>query len=540
MIEGRQKRGKENSGASSFKNPGFHERSVLRENMSRIFHNIKLGIDDDLEEKLSWLVPNYSSYHIMRQSVDARRRHSPHLIYSVEVFEENESPPDSTIKLEKVSFKGDPVIIIGSGPAGLFAALRLLERGIPCRIFERGSDCVKRLKAINHFWRYGELDPRNNVCYGEGGAGLYSDGKLITRIKSPHIPYVMQKLVEFGAPSEILYLANPHVGSDRIRRVIPQLRQHLLKLGCEIFFDTRITELLTENKMITGVRTEHNQIFRGQQVILATGHSAGDVFDHLLDLGVSMEGKSFAVGLRIEHPQKWIDQIQFREYAGHPKLGAANYKLAAHREEEQIGVYSFCMCPGGYALSSGTEPDGIVVNGMSNYRRNSAFANSAIVVTVDFEKSFAGDLMGGIKWRRSLEHGAYLAVQKEGGGRALPVQRVTDFLSQKRGPAIPSSSPSGVVPVRLDELLPSNICESLAWGLESFEKAMKGFISPEAQFHGIESRTSCPLRITRDPQSLQSISHAGLYPTGEGAGYAGGITSAACDGIKVAEAIASL
>lgn len=505
--------------------------------MSRIFQNIKLGIDEDLEEMLAWLVPDFSSYHILRQSVDARRRHSPHLIYSVEVFEENETPSEASFELDKISYGGDPVIIVGSGPAGLFAALRLLERGVPCQIFERGSDCVQRLRAINRFWRYGQLDPRNNVCFGEGGAGLYSDGKLITRIKSPHIPYVMHKLVEFGAPSEIKYLANPHVGSDRIRRLIPKLRQHLLSLGATLHFDTQIVELLVENRRVIGVKTEHNQIIRSGQVVLATGHSANDMFKHLQELGVTMEGKSFALGLRIEHPQDHIDKIQYREFAGHPKLGAANYKLAAHRADQNIGVYSFCMCPGGYILSSGTEVDGLVCNGMSNFRRNSPFANAAIVVTVDFEKSFDGELMSGMNFRREIEKLAYQEVQKAGGVQALPAQRVTDFLDRRISPLLASSCPSGVVPVRLDQIIPQNLYDSLCWGLSSFEKSMMGFTNSQAQFHGVETRTSCPLRITRDPKSLQSVSHQGLYPTGEGAGYAGGITSAACDGIRVAEAL---
>lgn len=505
--------------------------------MSQIFHNIKLGLDEELEEKLAWLVPNFSSYHILRQSVDARRRHAPHLVYSLEVFEQGEVPPAAQTPLEKVTHQGDPVLVIGTGPAGLFAALRLLERGIPCKIFERGSDCVTRLKAINRFWRHGELAPENNVCFGEGGAGLYSDGKLITRIKSPHIPYVLQKLVEFGAPEEILYLANPHVGSDRIRRLIPHLRQRLIALGGEIHFNSRVSELLTEGNHITGLKTEQGQTYRSSQVILATGHSAGDVFEHLHQLGVTMEGKSFAVGLRIEHPQAWLDQSQYRQFAGHPKLGAANYRLAAHNKETDTGVYSFCMCPGGYILSSGTEADGLVCNGMSNYRRNSKFANSAIVVTVDYEKSFGQELFAGLHWRRELEQRAYQAVVADGGSKELPVQTVTDFIDGKQGQALPSSCPSGVRALRLDKILPQSLIEPLKWGLEKFNHSMPEFVSPQAQFHGVETRTSCPLRVVRDNQTLESVSHPGLYPAGEGAGYAGGITSAACDGVRIAEAV---
>ncbi|MCB0385581.1 MAG: hypothetical protein KDD43_09320, partial [Bdellovibrionales bacterium] len=249
---------------------------------------------------------------------------------------------------------------------------------------------------------------------------------------------------------------------------------------------------------------------------------------------------SFAVGLRIEHPQKWIDHSQYRQHAGHPKLGAANYRLAAHNQQTDIGVYSFCMCPGGYVLSSGTEADGLVCNGMSNFRRNSPFANAAIVVTVDHNKSFGPqNLFGGLHWRRDLEQKAFQVVQTRGGTKELPVQKVTDFLDRRLGDALDGSCPSGSIASRLDEILPPSLYESMCWGLGEFDRSIRGFVSAEAQFYGIETRTSCPVRVLRDPVSLESLSHPGLYPTGEGAGYAGGITSAACDGIKVAEALAN-
>jgi uncharacterized protein len=504
------------------------------------FRDLKVGLDEDLEEKLAWLVPNYSQYRLLRKSVDARRSSDPHWVMSVDVFEQNETPTDMTFEVERISA---PVslqkpLIIGSGPAGLFAAVRLVERGIPCILLERGSIGSKRIQSINRFWRYGELDPDNNVCFGEGGAGLYSDGKLITRIKSPYIPYVMHRLVQFGAPEEIKYLSNPHVGSDRIRRVIPNIREYLLKNGCEIHFDTPMTRLLVEGDQVVGVETRGGRVFHSRHVILATGHSAEDVLEHLDQIGVAMEGKSFALGLRIEHPQALINKIQYRKHAEHPALGAANYRLADHDDSSGIGVYSFCMCPGGYVLSSGTSADGIVANGMSNYHRNSPFANAAMVVSIDHPKRFGSELFGGLKFRRKLEQAAYKSVLDAGGSREIPVQNVVAFLEGKTSEALKSSSPSGVVPTRLDQLLPSDIVERLRGSLERFDRNMKGFITKEAQFHGVESRTSCPVRVTRDADSLQSVSHKGLYPSGEGAGYAGGITSAACDGIRVAEAIA--
>ena len=508
--------------------------------MSRLYKDLKIGLDEDLEEHLRWLMPTYGSHRVLKKSVDARRRHEAHFIYSVEVFEQNEKPTEMDFPMESVDWRGKPPLVVGAGPAGLFAALRLCERGIPCVLLEQGSDAVKRMKGITRFWRYGELDPFNNVCFGEGGAGLYSDGKLITRIKSPFIPYVMHRLVEFGAPEEIKYLANPHVGSDRIRRVIPKLRQRIVDLGGEIRFDSKVVELLTTDapKRVTGVKLQTGENLESDHVILACGHSAEDLFYHLHEKEVFMEGKSFAVGLRIEHPQEKINELQYRQHAGHPKLGSANYKLTHHNRENNIGVYSFCMCPGGYVLSSGTEIDAVVCNGMSNYNRNSKWANAAIVVSVDYQKSFGEDLFAGLKFRRDLETKAYEMVKAAGGSKELPAQRLTDFLAERPTESFEkTSSPSGVVPARLDQLIPENLKGYFIDAIEKFEHSMKGFICDEAVLFAVESRTSCPIRITRDKESLESLSHQGLYPSGEGAGYAGGITSAACDGIRIAEQI---
>lgn len=512
--------------------------------MSQKFDQIEVGLDEQLEEKLQWLSPNYSQYRILRQSVDARTRHSPHFVYSVEVFSPNETPPKPNFTLEKINHNKpqnqniEPVIIIGAGPAGLFAALRLSERGIPCRLIEQGSTTEKRVPAIAKFWRYGDLHPTNNVGFGEGGAGLFSDGKLITRIKSPHIPYVMRRLVECGAPEEIEYLSNPHVGSDRIRRVIPKLREKLIQNGVQIHYETKITELIFENQKFKGVKTAEGETFTSSRAILACGHSAENIFQHLKDIGIQMDGKSFAIGLRIEHPQKLINQIQYREHADHPKLKSAAYKLAEHDHQSGIGVYSFCMCPGGYVLSSGTEEGHLVSNGMSNYNRGSDYANAAIVVSIDHDKNFKDDLFGGMKFRRSLEAEAFQMVTSQGKKRELPAQKLNDFIHNKNTTSeIKSSSPSGVVSASLNELLPKEVKSAIEKSIQAFDKKMKGFASEEAVLHGVETRTSCPVRITRDKDTLQSISHQGLYPCGEGAGYAGGITSAACDGIKIADRI---
>lgn len=506
--------------------------------MSRLFHNLKLGLDEELSEKLAWMLPGHGEFRILRQSVDARQRHNPHFVMTVEVAEPGETLPLQDIAVTPAARRfSDRPIVVGSGPAGLFAALRFVERGVPCVLLERGSESAQRIKGINQYWRYGKLDPRNNVCYGEGGAGLYSDGKLITRIKSPHIPYVLDRLVRFGAPEEIRWLSNPHVGSDRIRRVIPKMREFLKANGCEIRFDTTVTALLTEGREVVGVRTETGEELRSPAVVLATGHSAEDVLRHLQEIGVALEGKSFAMGLRIEHPQPLINKIQYRDAWEHPKLGSANYKLAHHDHQSGVGVYSFCMCPGGYVLSSGTEADGVVCNGMSNYHRNSPFANAALVVSIDHDKLFGADLTGGLKLRRELETRAYRSVLEAGGGRELPAQRLTDFIAGRGGEVRAGSSPSGQVAVRLDQILTPQIRAKIVEGIESFDRSMKGFLSDEAQLYGVESRTSCPVRVVRDDVTLQSLSHKGLYPAGEGAGYAGGITSAACDGIRIADRI---
>jgi uncharacterized protein len=513
--------------------------------MSKEFKNVTLGLDEDLEEKLQWLDPGYSSYAILRQSIDARKRDQIKLVYSIKTFGLNEEKKTEEINLDKLQdFKSDPVLIIGAGPAGLFAALRLLERGIKSIIIEQGEPTEKRVVSIAKFWRKGILNSHSNVGFGEGGAGLFSDGKLITRIKSPHIPYVMKRLVKFGAPQEIEYLSNPHVGSDKIRRVIPKLRKHLESFGCQILFNTKVKSLVFDSqKTAKGVvvatvenLAEESTLF-SNHIVLAAGHST-DLFCHLAEQDVFIEGKSFAVGLRVEHTQELINKIQYKSFWDHPKLGAANYKLAHTDKDLGLGVYSFCMCPGGYVLSSGTEDGYLVSNGMSNYNRNSPHANSAIVISVDHEKNFNKDLFGGLKFRSSLESHAYKMVKDLKGTKELPAQKLKDFVSQKISNQLEkSSSPSGVVSAPVHDLFSKQFRSQFIKSMEVFDRKMKGFAAEEALLIGVESRTSCPLRITRDPQTLQSLSHKGLYPGGEGAGYAGGITSAACDGVNIADQI---
>ncbi len=505
--------------------------------MSTRLDDISVELDEELEEKLRLLGHEFAQVRILKKSIDARRK-KPHFVYSVELLSEGEAFTEKLEALPKIKAPSGPrPIVIGAGPAGLFCALRLAERGWPPILLERGSTTVKRLQAISQYWRYGKLDPENNVCFGEGGAGLYSDGKLITRIRSPYIPYVMDRLIQFGAPEEIRYLSNPHVGSDRIRKLIVPLREYLIQLGCEIRFDTRVDEILTSEGQIKGVRIASGEKILSNRVVLATGHSASDLLENLSRWGIAVEGKSFAMGLRIEHSQKLINQIQFGAYADHPSLGAASYRLADHDPHTGIGVYSFCMCPGGYVVASTAEPGTMVSNGMSNYKRNSPFANSGIVITVDHEKMFGSEVYGGFYFRREIETKAFEYSKARGIGKEVPAQKLKDFLSKREGSLEPSSSTSGVVAAPLHELFPKEIYKRFVQSLQRLDKKMPGFLSDEAQLHAVESRTSCPIRVPRHSESLQSISHAGLYPCGEGAGYAGGITSAAVDGIRVAEAM---
>ncbi len=508
--------------------------------MGKVIRDLKVGISEDLEAHLRQLAPDMTSFRILKQSVDARSRQQLHWVYTVEILSGSDDPAPPNMELDPLSAhpKIRP-IIIGAGPAGLFAALRFVERGVPCLILERGSLAEKRLVKINRFWRYGEMDPQDNVGFGEGGAGLYSDGKLITRIKSPFIPYVMDRLIRFGAPEEIRYMANPHVGSDRIRRLIPVLRKYVQDRGGEFGFNQQVTGLKVKGGKIDGVITSTGDEFNSPLVMLATGHSAEDIYDLMAAEGVSLTGKSYAVGLRVEHPQEIINRVQFREHWNHPELGAANYKLTYSGELDGLSAYSFCMCPGGYVLSSSTESGTAVSNGMSNYRRNSPFANSAIVVPIDHKEHWPEDPWGGLKFRRRLEQLAYRKVTEAGGQQHLPAQSLLDFMFHRLRELPKNSSLSGAVPVRLDTLFPVGVTTHLQLAFEDFQHKMGHFLHPKATLLGVETRTSSPLRIDRDPETLESTSHPGLYPVGEGAGYAGGITSAACDGVKAAEKMMS-
>lgn len=507
---------------------------------------VSLTLDylEDIEEHLKRSHPDMVDFRILSQSLDARganRGRSPKSLLTVEILKTGERFEAKRESFPQLGPTTERPIIIGAGPAGLFCALRLSDYGVPSILFERGARAHERMKHIAAFWRYGRFDPENNVCYGEGGAGLFSDGKLITRIKSPYVQYVMNRMVDFGAPAEVAYLSNPHLGSNKIRALINKMSDELTAKGSEIHYNSNVTELLfDESGKARGVKLADGRTFYGSHVVLASGHSAKEVYFELQKKKVAMKAKDFAVGVRIEHPRAVIDRLQYGDFAGDPVLGASRYRLSYENPDTHKGTYSFCMCPGGYVLSSGTDADGIVVNGMSNYARNSRWSNAALVVAVKAGVDYSADhLMAGLDFQHQIEKRAYQASKEAASGKELPFQTLSDFLDGKLGSGSTpkTSTPSGLVRFDLTQILPEFVVKHLATALTEFDRQMKGFVSKEAILIAPETRTSAPVTIMRERDTLESTSHPGLYPCGEGAGHAGGITSAAVDGVRVAMSI---
>ena len=507
-------------------------------------------------KRLSLDAADLLDFTVFKRSYDARKKNTAiSFVYIIDLTARNEAAilqrlagdrnvrpaPDTSyhpVGHAPANLSERPVVI-GFGPCGLFAALLLAQMGFKPIVLERGRDVRRRTKDTWALWRKKTLTPESNVQFGEGGAGLFSDGKLYSQIKDPKFygRKVMHEFVRAGAPDEIMYVNKPHIGTFRLTGVVSTMREEMIALGGEVRFESKVTDLLLADGGIEGVVLANGTTIRSRHVVMALGHSSRDTFRMLQQRGVFIEPKPFAVGFRIEHPQSLIDKARLGKYAGHPDLGAADYKLVHHAKNGR-SVYSFCMCPGGTVVAATSEPERVVTNGMSQYSRNERNANAGIVVGINPAEDFPGGPLAGMELQERLESRAY-----ELGGRdyCAPGQLVGDFVrgvpSTEWGEVEPSYKPG----VRLGDLatsLPAYAIEAIREALPVFGRQIRGFDRDDAVLTGIETRTSSPIRITRDPETLQSLNIRGLYPAGEGAGYAGGILSAGVDGIKVAEAVA--
>lgn len=527
---------------------------------------VKLPLDHDeadLKQALYNRLKQFpGEYKVIRRGYDARRRGDIQLVYTIdcsidneEEFLRNHSLDRNLSKTPEVRYQfvmsrqtGEKIasqasyvrpIVIGAGPCGFMAGLLLAQMGLRPLILERGKAVRERTVDTFAFWRQSKFNPDSNVQYGEGGAGTFSDGKLHTQISDPY-HYGHKVLIEFvraGAPEEILYVSKPHIGTFRLVSMVEKIRQEIESFGGQYRFNTYVQKILmNKNRQIVGVRLVDGQEIQTNHIILATGHSAREMMYTLYEDGVEIQAKPFSVGVRIEHPQTLIDKARFGSQAGHQLLGAADYKLVYH-DADKRGVYSFCMCPGGTVIAAASEEGGIVTNGMSQYSRAERNANAAIVVGVKPERDYAGHPLAGIAFQRDLERKAF---QLGGANYKAPVQRVEDFLlgraTRTLGSVVPSYKP-GVEPDDLAEILPSFVINGIREALPAFNRKLSGFNFADAVMTGVETRTSSPVRIPRMDDG-QSVNTSGLYPAGEGAGYAGGIMSAAIDGIKIAEKVA--
>jgi len=484
---------------------------------------------------------------LVRRSVDARKKPDVRIIYTIDVtVEGNEQKvlkncgskraalaPADFYKPPKTSFRpGKRPVVVGFGPAGMFAALILAQAGLRPLVLERGEDAQTRSEKVERFFTGGTLDPESNIQFGEGGAGTFSDGKLNTGVNNVRIKWILEQFVKAGAREDILYDAKPHIGTDVLLTVVQNLRKRIISLGGEVRFNCKVTDILCADHKLTGLRLEDGSTIDCDHAVFAIGHSARDTFQMLLDRSVPMEPKPFAMGVRIEHPQSLIDRAQYGSDC--LPLPPADYKLVKHLDDAT--VYTFCMCPGGYVVAAASEEGGIVTNGMSKADRDGENANAALLVTVNPAQFPYEGVLGGVRWQQEIERRAYVV----SGSYRAPGQKVGDFLAGKatleQGSVTPTYRP-GVHWCDLHEVLPGAITEPLKAALPLLDGSLKGFADPDAVLTAPETRSSSPVRILRDETRQSAI--RGLYPTGEGAGYAGGIMSAAIDGIQSAEAILS-
>ncbi|MGE3501827.1 MAG: NAD(P)/FAD-dependent oxidoreductase [Porticoccaceae bacterium] len=495
------------------------------------------------------------TYTLFRRGQDARKRGHIQLVYTLDIETTRDAAllekfardphvsrtPDTTYRPVTLAPPGvdERPVVIGFGPCGLFAALILAESGFRPIVLERGKAVRERTRDTWALWRERQLDPESNVQFGEGGAGTFSDGKLYSQIKDPrHLGRkVLAEFVAAGAPEEIRYVSKPHIGTFRLVTVVQAMREKIIALGGEVRFRQQVTDLLVQDRQVTGVQLADGTRIATRHVVLAVGHSARDTFRMLHGRGVHMEPKPFSIGLRVEHPQSIIDRARFGTQAGHPLLGAADYKLVHHAKNDRA-VYSFCMCPGGTVVAATSEAGRVVTNGMSQYSRNERNANAAIVVGITPADFPSDDPLAGIALQEDLEARAFAL---GGGNYDAPAQRVGDFLANRAstqlGDVIPSYQP-GIHLTNLAGLLPDYATAAIREAIPVFGRQIPGFDAADAVFTAVETRTSSPLRIRRERATLESVNTQGLYPAGEGAGYAGGIYSAAIDGIEIAEAVA--
>jgi len=518
---------------------------------------IQLNCFEDGEDKLLETVAellciakaDIVDYALIKKSLDARKKDKIVYIYTVDVkaMVNTYPKPPRGIKIENTPEETDikiitgkehllyPPVIVGAGPAGLFAALLFAYMGYNPLLIEQGKDVRNRITDIEEFWKNGTLKPESNVQFGEGGAGTFSDGKLTFRGKSPYMGILFNELVSAGAPEEILYWHKPHLGTDVLRKIIPNIRRKIINFGGQVSFNTKMSDIILADKEIRGVKLADGQIIPTQILMLGLGNSARDSFEMLYNKGVSMEAKPFAIGLRMEHSQKYINCLQYGSTKYLPFLPAADYHFTYQHENR--GVYTFCMCPGGYIVNASSENGGVVTNGMSFSPRSSGRANSAVVASVGPE-DFGIHPLDGMYWQQQIENKAFLA---GGGTYKLPVQKLSSFLANVRDDEVPSEFrplSCGTFAANLRELLPFQVSEAIVAAIISWSKKYPDFYGDDVYVAGIETRTSSPVRILRD-ETCESANTIGLYPIGEGAGYAGGIVSAAIDGLKAAHSVIS-
>ena len=466
-------------------------------------------------------------FHIVRKAIDARNKNDIKIVYNVKLGKRKAYRAE----FDKVGVE-KRVIVIGAGPAGLFCALYLARHGIKPLVFERGERVEKRKESVSSFFGGGALNVRSNVQFGEGGAGAFSDGKLNTQVNNELIGRVLEDFVHFGAPNEVVYLSKPHVGSDNLPSIVRSIREEIEKLGGEFFFESLVEDVVIKDGKIVGVIANGDR-FDCDSVVLAIGHSARDTFEMLFARGVVMESKDFAMGYRIEQRQELINKDRFGRFFAHERLSSADYKLVSHLSER--AVFTFSMCPGGQVVAASSEERSVCVNGMSNFARDMENANSAVVCQIKKE-DFGNGVLDGVRLQREIERKAF---ELAGGDYVAPVQLAEDFVNERRSvkfDGVSASYPRGTAFCDLTCIYPKIVVDALKRGLFDMDSKIKGFASCGAVLTGVETRTSSPVRIKRG-ENFESVNVSGLYPCGEGCGYAGGITSAAADGIKVAEAI---